>query len=334
VSRAALFCPGRGSYTEAALGSLPRDHEWVLEAEELRASLELPSLLELDGAERFRPSQHLVPENASPLIFLVSMLDAVRAAEEHRLVCVGGNSLGWYTALAVSGALSFSDGLRLVQTMGRLQAAHQRETSPGGQILYPLVGDDWRRVPAREAAVSAALSAHPGEVFPSVHLGGQAVLSATEAGLAALQRELPRLKLGKNEFPLRLAHNGPYHTELAAPVAEEARRALTELEFRAPRVTLVDGRGRRHTPWSADPSELLEYTLGPQVTTPYDFTAGVRVALREHAPDCVVLCGPGNTLGSIVGQILVAERWRGITDKPAFEREQGGERPPVLSMRR
>jgi [acyl-carrier-protein] S-malonyltransferase len=142
MKRVAILCPGRGSYTEKSLGSLPRDHAWVRRADELRAEHGLSSLAELDGAGKFESARHLAPADVSPLIWLVSMLDAARAGEEHRVVCVAGNSMGWYTALAVAGALDFDDGFRLVQEMSILQR-EQQASEGGGQILFPVVDESW-----------------------------------------------------------------------------------------------------------------------------------------------------------------------------------------------
>ncbi|MDA1265013.1 MAG: ACP S-malonyltransferase, partial [Planctomycetota bacterium] len=128
MTRAALFLPGRGSYTEASLGSLPPGDPWVLAAEALRAEFGLAPLGELDQATKFEPARHLKPSNVSALIYVKSMLDARAAAERYELVCVGGNSMGWYTALAAAGALEFADGFRLVQRMALLQ----EEGAPGG----------------------------------------------------------------------------------------------------------------------------------------------------------------------------------------------------------
>ena len=115
---------------------------------------------------------------------------------------------------------------------------------------------------------------------------------------------------------------------------ERARARLDNLGWRRPATTLIDGRGRRFTPWSSDPSELREYTLGAQVTTTYDFTQSVRVALREFAPDVICLPGPGNTLGSICAQIAIEQRWRGLSNREDFETLQESDRPLVWSMRR
>lgn len=330
MSRAVLLCPGRGSYTEKSLKSLPPEHPWVVRAEELRREFGLPSLVELDQAPKWNASVHLEPRNISPLIWLVSMLDCAQAMREHQVVAVAGNSMGWYTALAVAGAIDFDDGFRLMQSMSILQQEHK----DGGQVIYPQVREDWSPDHELIANVGAALASSNGEAFPSILLGGQAVLAGTEAGIAHLLRTLPRVKLGQNQYPFRLMGHGPYHTPLLEGVSAKARGELSSLAFRRPAVTLVDGRGARFTPWSTDVEALKEYTLGAQVTTPYDFGLSVRVAVREYAPDLVVLPGPGNPLGSITAQILIADRWRGMHSRADFEAAQASERPIVLSMRR
>jgi [acyl-carrier-protein] S-malonyltransferase len=331
MKRAALICPGRGSYTDAVRGTLDPADPYVRRAEALRGELE--SLVALDHADTWRPGRHLRPANASALIHLIAHRDALAASARQRVVAVSGNSMGWYTALVVAGALDFDDGFRLVQEMALLQEESAREQG-GGQLLYPLVDESWRPVPELAAAVQGALAAAPGQAFPSIHLGGYVVLAGTEAGLAELQRTLPAIQHGKQRYPFRLVQHGPYHTPLAAEVSAAARVRLAGLDFRRPRVTLVDGQGRRWTPWSTDPARLADYTLGAQVTTPYDLSSAVRVLLREHAPDLLVLPGPGNTLGGVVGQLLVREGWRGLRSRQDFASAQETDQPMVESMGR
>ncbi len=332
MSRTAIFCPGRGSYTERSLRSLPENHAWVSRADELRAEYGLPSLSELDRAEKFTPSVHLAPANVSPLIYVVSMLDAQAARAEHEIVCVGGNSLGWYTALAVADSLSFEDGFRLVQEISILQ---QEYSGGGGQILYPLVGDDWTLQPTLVEAVKQALATSGGAAMPSIDLGGSVALAGSEDGLAHLLRSLKPVQRGAISYPLRLMQHGPYHTPMLSEVAGGAAAALTvRLAFKSPRTTLIDGRGARHTPWSCDVAALVEYTLTHQIVEQFSFHASVRNALHEFAPDRLVLPGPGNTLGGVCGQILALDGWRGIHNKGDFERVQSSADPIVVSMRR
>ena len=329
MSRIALVLPGRGSYTEAAMGSLTPDHPYVIAAEAYRAELGLEPLLSLDQADKFAPARHLRPAHVSVLIYVATMLHVERAFQQHDVTCVLGNSMGWYTSLAAAGSLSFEEGLRLVQRMAMLQEAHG---SDGGQVIYPVVGDDWLPIAEREDAVLALVGEEDAHIFPSIDLGGYVVLAGTREGLARARDVLPPVQQGAVTYPFRLAQHGPYHTHLVADTSTAAFQTLDDLEFRVPHTTLIDGMGRRHTPWSADTNVLKNYTLGAQVTDPYEFTSSVAVALVEHAPERIVHTGPGNTLGGVIGQICVDLGWRGMQSRDDFAAIQASDDPVLVSM--
>ena len=338
-ARAVIACAGRGAYGAGSLGSLPPDHPAVERAESLREQYGLEPLLELDGATTFEPLRHLRPANASALIFMVTLLDSERAAEDHDVEVVIGNSLGWYSALAIAGALSFDDAFRLVQEIALLQEEPLPDGGSGGQVIYPLTDADWLPAPDLRAAVAGVIDGHDdgsgsGRIYESVDLGAYTVLAGDDAGMATLVDRLPVVKIGERLFPLRLALHGPYHTPLVAHVAAGAAERLSGLGWRSPSLPLIDGRGARWSPWSTDPAALRDYTLGEQLTTPFRFAASLHVALREYGPDVVVLPGPGNSLGGICGQLIVAEGFHGLRSRSDFERAQQSETPVVLSMRR
>jgi malonyl CoA-acyl carrier protein transacylase len=277
----------------------------------------------MDRAGTYQSWLHVAGENASILTMAGTLADAdlLRGVEP---VAVIGNSMGWYTALAVAGALSLADGLRLVETMGQYQA----NNVIGGQIVYPLVDADWRPLPSPE--LDARLGA---DLWWSIHLGGQAVLGGTNEAIAAALKSLPPRKIGERDAPFQLPLHSAFHTPLLAGTSERAKADLADLRWSAPRVPLIDGRGHIFRPKWANPTEIAAYTLGHQVVEPYDYTTSLRVALREYAPDAIVLLGPGGSLGGPTGQVLAAEGWRGIHDKADFARLQE-EDPFVLSMAR
>lgn len=330
--RAVLVFPGRGSYGPTSLGSLPADHLLVALADGIRAELGLDSLTALDGAATFDPKIHLRPSNTGPLTWLVSMLDAERALADHRVVAVISNSPGWFAALAVAGVLDPADAFRLVQGIALLQEQAVDAGAGGGHLIFPRLDADWQPMAEWIAALDA-VGEDGGEVFQSVDLGGFVILAGTDAGIDRVAGRLPPVELGERQYPLRLAFHVPYHTPLQDAVAASAAERFSDLPWRAPQLTLIDGRGERFTPWTTDPAELAAYTLGEQMVDQYRFALSARVALREYAPDVLVLPGPGNTMGGVMGQLVVTEGYRGLRTRADFEAAQAGPTPLVLSMR-
>jgi acyl transferase domain-containing protein len=329
---AVLICPGRGTYNATELGCLARhfpDAALLSRFDDLRRAGGQDTLTALDGAARFSLALHARGDVASALIFAASLGDALSLDPEGvEVVAVTGNSMGWYTALACAGAVTPENGFTIANTMGRLM----QEALIGGQIVYPWMAEEWRPDPARKAellALVAGIGARPGHVLTlSIDLGGLLVLAGNEAGLAAFEGAVPPVQ---GRFPMRLSNHAAFHTALQAPVAERGRAALPEALFGRARLPLVDGRGHVWWPGSATPAELRAYTLGHQVVEPYDFTAAIRTAAREFAPDLFIITGPGTTLGGAVAQALILTGWRGIAARADFQRQQA-DQPFLISM--
>ncbi|CAM2007357.1 hypothetical protein [Acanthopleuribacter pedis] len=345
MARLVLVAPGRGSYNRTELGYFKRfrDHaafarrgELLAEADALRAAAGRPSLAELDTAANFSSARHLPGENASGLIFTASAADhALLNTDEHQICAVLGNSMGWYTALYLAGALSFGDAFRVVDTM----ASYQKGNIRGGQIIYPLVDDAWRIQPEREQEVAAALAAVNAEgedywVGLSIRLGGFLVLAGTDLGLKKLTAKLPAVKLGSNDYPFALARHSAFHTPLMDEASARGMEDNAGIKWRQPKVPLIDGRGHQWLPGICDAGDIHRYTFGHQVVAPFDFTAAVRVALREYNPDYLVLLGPGETLGGSMAHTMIAEGWRGIHARTDFTTRQKSEQPLLVAMNR
>ncbi len=321
---AVLFCPGRGSYGKPELGFVQRTLQPgpvtdALDASDAwRKEQGRPTIREIDGAPQFRPGLHLDGENAAELIYFSTMAHVERLRARYRIVAVAGNSLGWYTALPASGAIDPTSGWRLVATMAALQKQVE-----GGQILMTAVGDDWLRDAALVNAINVAMDAVNARgpehfVARSIRLGGHEVIAGTEQGVQVLLAQLPKVKIGEREFPFRLAGHGPFHTSLCAATSQRATALLADIPAQMPQCHLIDGFGNVHSPWSADPRDLLDYTTKAQVLEPFDFTASVRTALREFNPDVLLCAGPGASLRAPVGHVVLREGWRGLRSKDAL----------------
>ena len=332
---ALVICPGRGTYNKDDLGYLARHHadkaELIHAIDAARLELGQETVSALDGAGRHSLAKHTRGDNASALIYACAYAD-FNSIDRDRfdIIAVTGNSMGWYIALATAGALTAMGGFEVVNTMGTLM----QQASIGGQIVYPLIGENWREVPGRRAELTALIETigarQDHALHLSIDLGGMLVFAGNDAGLDALEQALPPLD---QRFPMRLANHAAFHTPLQAPVSATALETLGPGLFDQPTIPLIDGDGRIWWPHATSPDRLHRYTLATQVVEPYRFAKAVAVGVREFAPDAIIVLGPGTTLGGSVIQSLIAANWQGMTDRAAFEDLQARD-PLVISMGR
>ncbi len=327
---AVLICPGRGTYNAPELGYLARHHVGKLaEFDAYRVAQGQETLSALDGAAKFSARVHTKGDNASPLIYAASLLDARAISADIEIVAVTGNSMGWYTAMAAGGAVSPMAGMQIVNTMGTLM----QERLIGGQALYPFVDENWRPIAGKRQELLALVgdidTRKDHVLVASIHLGGMLVVAGNEAGLRAFEGGVPRY----DRYPMRLPNHAAFHTALQDPVAAQGRAMLGADLFSTPEVPLIDGRGAIWWPQATDTAALREYTLGAQVVEPYDFTKAIQVAAREFAPDVFIVTGPGGTLGGAIAQSLISIDWEGISDKAAFQARQS-EQAILIAMGR
>lgn len=333
---AIVVAPGRGTYGKGELGSIARLHgqrfaDAIAGFDAERRDRGQPTVTELDGADRFSVATHMRGDVAAPLIYTATALDYLSIDREaYDIAATLGNSMGWYSALALGGAVSIADGFRIANAMGLNSQTH----GPGGQILMQVVDDDWRPVPGlRDTLLDlvAAIDARDDHSLAlSIDLAGMLVLAGNEDGLAALLAEAPPTP-GRD--PLRLAGHGPFHTPLMAGSSQKAKAELPPSLFARPALPMVDGRGHIWRRFSSDPLQMWDYSFGHQILAPYDFALSVQVAVKEFAPQAIILPGPGDTLGGAIAQALIGIEWQGMKSKADFMARQASD-PILLSMGR
>ena len=329
--RIVVIAPGRGSYTKETLGYLNPHREkiadFISDIDARRQSRGEPTISELDQAQTFSPAIHTKGENASTLIYACSYADFQSIdREKYEIVAVTGNSMGWYLALAFGGALNWAGAFDIINTMGSMM----KEKIIGGQVIYPIVNGDWIKSQEQMTIVENAIHesrAQGGEVHLSIRLGGYAVIGGDAKGLKTLMTLLPKIE----NYPFQLVNHAAFHTPLLKETSERAFEMLPLSLFQTPSLPLIDGRGKIWQPYATDLEALYRYTLDTQVVDTYDFTKAITVSLKEFAPDHLVLLGPGNSLGGSIGQILVENKWIGITNKDEFSARQKAD-PFLLSL--
>jgi [acyl-carrier-protein] S-malonyltransferase len=142
---------------------------------------------------------------------------------------VAGHSLGEYSALAASGALSIGDTARLLRTRG---AAMQEAVPVGVGAMAAVLGLDF------EAVQAVAQEAAQGEVCQAANDNdpAQVVVSGHKA---AVERAIEIAKAKGAKRALLLPVSAPFHCSLMAPAAEVMALALENVAINQPAVPLV-----------------------------------------------------------------------------------------------
>lgn len=327
---AVVVCPGRGGYNKPELGSiterhLPQQRERLEQLDAVREKGGFLSVSDLDQRPKFDHRLHLAPENSAALIYAAGMADFHAIdPDQYDIVAVTGNSMGWYTALACAGVWEPTHAMNIITDM-----AQKTATAKGAQLIYPVMNEQWQPDADKEQAIRELLDAHPNELFLSIRYGGYALLAGTTEAITTASKALTPID---NRFPMILPGHAAFHSPLMKNASDNALADWPVEHFRQPQVPLIDGRGVIWEPPGCDLTALQRYTFGHQVTQYYDYTKAITVALREFAPDKLLLLGPGNSLGGATGQSLVAANWRNLSSKDGFTQRQETDEAPVVSL--
>ncbi|NQY63872.1 MAG: ACP S-malonyltransferase [Alteromonadaceae bacterium] len=331
--RAVVICPGRGTYNKEELGYLQRLHadkpELVAVIDDYRQKQGQISISELDSQDKYSMRLHTAGENASALIYACAMADFQSInQDEYDIVAVTGNSMGWYIALAVAGALDEQAAIELINTMGSMMT----DGIIGGQMIYPITDENWcedaQIISKIEQWLIEVNEGDDCDVHISIHLGGYLVFGGNKVGLKALEQKLPVVQ---DRYPMNLFNHAAFHTPLLNETSVKAKSLLSKDLFVQPDIPLIDGLGQSWQPHSCDTGALYDYTLGTQVVAPYNFSKAIEVAVKEYAPDKLIILGPGATLGGAVAQSLIKQQWLGLKSKSDFIAMQKQD-PYILAM--
>jgi [acyl-carrier-protein] S-malonyltransferase len=240
------------------------------------------------------PAERLNATDVSqPAIFVAGLaaLEQLKATQPEALTEVAataGLSLGEYTSLVFAGALSFRDGLRVVQARGRaMQDA--AEATPSGMVS--VLGLEVAEV---ESLVAEARGGDTLEVANLLCPGNTVVSGAT----AAVDRVEQLCQEKGGIRTVRLAVAGAFHTRLMRPADAKLAEALAEVALAAPRVPVwsnVDAKPH------ADPAEVRDL-LVRQVLAPVRWEETMRGMLAAGVERFYEV-GPGRVLAGLLKRV-------------------------------
>lgn len=219
-----------------------------------------------------------------PAVFLHSV--AMAKALDAKPDAVAGHSLGEFSALVVSGALSFEDGLRLVSKRAQAMQACCEAVEGGMAAVLSLTDEVVEAICAEtEGVVVAANYNCPGQLVISGEKRAveAACVKAKEAGA---RRALP------------LPVGGAFHSPLMEPAREELEKAIAEAAFQTPACPIYQNvDAKPHT----DPEEIKQNLIA-QLTAPVRWTQIVRAMLADGV-DAITELGPGTVLQGLVKKV-------------------------------
>ena len=229
---------------------------------------------------------------SQPAIYVASIASFRAAVESGKfdagaVTAYAGLSLGEYTALHLSGAFGFEDGLRQVAQRGRyMQEA--AVASPSGMVA--LVGAD---EPAARKLCEE--NAH-GEVLVPANFNapGQIVLSGSSA---ACQRAIAAADaMGFRALPLKVA--GAFHSPLMQSAADKMAAELAAVSFSQPAKTVYSNvTARPH----AEP-QSIKRLLVEQIVSPVRWEQTMQALVAEPGGRFIELA-PGKTLAGLAKRI-------------------------------
>lgn len=242
---------------------------------------------------------------SQPAIFVTSLAALEMLKEQQPDVVSGceraaGLSLGEYTALVFAGAMSFEDGLRVVQQRGQaMQDA--ADATPSGMVSILLLDVDKVRAIRDEASSEGTIE------LANFLCPGNIVLSGTKAACA--RAAVLAEQAGGRPIPLAVA--GAFHTSIMRPADERLAAALARAAVHTPRLPVVSNVDAQvHT----DPDEIRQ-VLVQQVISPVRWEDSIR-ALLDTGIDQFYEIGPGKVLTGLLKRISRKTPCTVINDSP------------------
>ncbi len=221
-----------------------------------------------------------------PAIFLHSVILAATLGENFKPEMAAGHSLGEFSALVASRALSFDEGLRLVSARARaMQKACESEPSTMAAIL----GLD-------DAKVEEICRSIDEVVVPANYNSpGQLVISGSIKGI---EIACERLKAAGARRALPLKVGGAFHSPLMEPARVELAEAIRLADIQAPVCPVYQNATAQPV---TDP-ETIRTNLVAQLTAPVLWTQTVQNMIAHGATHFTEV-GPGNVLQGLIAKI-------------------------------
>lgn len=195
-----------------------------------------------------------------------------------------GLSLGEYSALIYSGAISLEDGIRIVQKRGEYM---QNLVPEGEWMMSAIMGLEDKKVD------EICEKTTKGFVVPAnYNYKGQVVISGEREAVEEAM-EIAKTEGAKRTIPLKTA--GPFHTKKLVKASEALKEELKDIninKFNSKVVKNVDGK-------IYGENDDIREILAKHIISPVKFSETLEV-MKANGVDTYIEIGPGKTLSGFV----------------------------------
>jgi len=279
----AMVFPGQGSQSVGMLVDLAERYPEIERRFREAAAIlgyDLWALAQKGPAERLAETRI-----TQPLVFTanIALWDLWSHQMSEAPLLLAGHSLGEYSALVVSGAMSFEAGLRAV--MARAEAmANALPNEQGGMLAVLGVPND------QLEAICLSISESSGLTVNCVNYNapGQTVLGGHKE---ALDRVAVEAKAAGARKVIPVAMSVPSHSPLMKPAADQLSRYFDNVTFASPTINVI----HNATLAAAKEDSAIKKALIEQVYQPVNWIAVVE-KIASQGITRIVECGPGKVL--------------------------------------
>ena len=285
----AFVFPGQGSQSVGMLSSLVESYPEVKQTFERASDVLGKNLwtMAMEGPEALQGQT----ENTQPLMLAAgyAVWQVWCKQSPIRPEWILGHSLGEYTALVCSEAITFEDGVALVAERGRLM---QEAVPEGVGAMAAILGLEDHQV------VKVCLDAQEQEIVAPVNYNapGQVVIAGHAS---AVERAMLLAKEAGAKKSIKLAVSVPSHCQLMEPAAEKLAKKLQTIAIQSPQMTLI----HNSDVCAHSAPEVIRNVLKEQLYKPVRWSDGIRFVFDQGVTHFLE-CGPGKVLFSLNKRIV------------------------------
>jgi len=211
-----------------------------------------------------------------------------------------GLSLGEWSALHLAGAVSFEDGLRILEARGRYMQEACEENE--GAMLSVIGLDSTSLQDVAQAS---------GVEVANYNSAEQTVLSGSKRNIQEAEK-IAKAQGAKRAIPLNVA--GAYHSSLMKPAADRMRAFLDGVQVNPVKFPVISNvTGQAH-----GSPEAIKENMIRQITSSVKWVDCVQT-ISKLGVNCFVECGPGRVLSGLVKRIEPQARLCNVQDNASLK---------------